>query len=118
MLKDRCLNLIFIKLLYIFILKNRECKNYINLKIYNIKKHKNKYFISKKLFSKYYSKGSRKHKVKSYENKNKCEKAANKYTDNLEQSNPEQCTKWRDYHREYSKLHYKKLRESHTMLEK
>ena len=40
------------------------------------------------------------------------------YTDNLEQSNPEQYIKWRDYHREYSKLHYKKLRESHIMLEK
>ena len=45
-------------------------------------------------------------------------KAVNKYTDNLEQSNPDQYIKWRDYHREYSKLYYKKLRESHIMLEK
>ena len=33
-------------------------------------------------------------------------KAVNKYTDNLEQSNPDQYIKWRDYHRENSKLHY------------
>ena len=45
-------------------------------------------------------------------------KAVNKYTSNLEQSNPDQHTKRRDYHGEYSKLYYKKLRESHIMFEK
>ena len=57
-------------------------------------------------------------KCKVWKTKKNVRKAVNKYTDNLEQSNPDQYIKWRDYHREYSKLYYKKLRESHIMLEK
>ena len=56
--------------------------------------------------------------MQSFKPKKNVRKAVNKYTDNIEQSNPDQYIKWRDYHREYSKLYYKKLRESHIMLEK
>ena len=45
-------------------------------------------------------------KCKVLKTKKNVRKAVNKYTDNLEQSNPDQYIKWTDYHRENSKLHY------------
>ena len=45
-------------------------------------------------------------KCKVLKPKKNVRNVVNKYTDNLEQSNPDQYIKWRDYHRENSKLHY------------
>ena len=54
---------------------------------------------------------------KSYKTKLYTRNTVKRYNDNLKQKNPEQYFKYKEYHREYSKLYYKKLKEARILLD-